>query len=109
MEEAEPDAELELGVALDLDECVVPAARPGGALLGEKTVQPQVLERGEPGQRGLGPGPAGRVRPQADQPVDDPQVGENTCPDCAGTGTRDGTDCPTCAGSGTVAEVVGDA
>ena len=40
---------------------------------------------------------------------DDPQVGENTCPDCAGTGARDGGECPTCAGSGTVAEVVGDA
>ena len=42
-------------------------------------------------------------------PTDDPQVGENTCPDCAGTGSRDGGDCPTCSGSGTVAEVVGDA
>ena len=42
-------------------------------------------------------------------PSDDPQVGENTCPDCAGTGARDGRDCPTCAGTGTVDEVVGDA
>ena len=45
----------------------------------------------------------------ADQPADDPQVGENTCPDCAGTGVRDGAECPTCAGSGVVTEVVGDA
>jgi DnaJ-class molecular chaperone len=42
-------------------------------------------------------------------PPDDPQVGENTCPDCAGTGSCDGSQCPTCAGSGTVDEVVGDA
>ena len=42
-------------------------------------------------------------------PTDDPQVGENTCPDCAGTGTRDGADCLNCAGTGTVPEVVGDA
>jgi DnaJ-class molecular chaperone len=42
-------------------------------------------------------------------PDDDPQVGENTCPDCAGTGLREGGECPTCAGTGTVAEVVGDA
>ena len=42
-------------------------------------------------------------------PPGDPQVGENTCPDCAGTGSRDGRTCATCAGSGTVEEVVGDA
>ena len=42
-------------------------------------------------------------------PADDPQVGENSCPDCAGTGTRDGAECSTCAGTGTVDEVVGDA
>ena len=42
-------------------------------------------------------------------PADDPQVGENTCPDCAGSGARDGQECPTCAGTGTVEEVVGDA
>jgi DnaJ-class molecular chaperone len=40
---------------------------------------------------------------------EDGQVGENTCPDCAGTGSRDGGNCPACAGTGTVAEVVGDA
>ncbi len=42
-------------------------------------------------------------------PPDDPQVGENTCPDCAGTGRRDGADCATCEGTGTVVETVGDA
>ena len=47
--------------------------------------------------------------PPGTTPEDDPQVGENTCPDCAGSGARDGADCTTCAGSGTVDEVVGDA
>ena len=46
--------------------------------------------------------------PGAEDPSD-PQVGQNTCPDCAGTGTRDGEPCPTCSGSGLVDEVVGDA
>jgi DnaJ-class molecular chaperone len=40
---------------------------------------------------------------------DDPQVGEASCPDCAGTGSRDGGDCPTCDGTGNVEELVGDA
>ena len=38
-----------------------------------------------------------------------PQSGENTCPDCAGTGRRDGDVCPTCTSTGTVVETVGDA
>ena len=37
------------------------------------------------------------------------QAGENTCPDCAGTGRRDGAECTGCAGTGVVVEVVGDA
>ena len=47
--------------------------------------------------------------PPAGQPADDPQVGENTCPDCAGTGARDGGACARCDGTGVVTEVVGDA
>ena len=47
--------------------------------------------------------------PPGTTPPDDPQVGENTCPDCAGTGSRGDGDCSTCAGTGTVDEVVGDA
>jgi DnaJ-class molecular chaperone len=39
----------------------------------------------------------------------DPQTGENTCPDCAGTGRRDGGECPTCGGAGVVVELAGDA
>ncbi len=47
--------------------------------------------------------------PPGTTPPDDPQVGENTCPACAGSGSRDGAECSTCASSGTVDEVVGDA
>lgn len=42
------------------------------------------------------------------QPRDE-QTGENTCPECAGTGRVDGADCRRCRGTGTVVEVVGDA
>lgn len=40
---------------------------------------------------------------------DDPQAGENSCPDCAGTGRRQDADCATCGGSGVVVELAGDA
>lgn len=40
---------------------------------------------------------------------DDPQAGENTCPDCAGTGRRQDAVCATCRGSGVVIELAGDA
>ncbi len=43
----------------------------------------------------------------ADLPGD--HVGENTCPDCAGTGRRSAGSCDTCGGSGLVVEVAGDA
>ena len=37
------------------------------------------------------------------------QSGQTTCPDCAGTGRRDGAACRTCGATGTVVETVGDA
>ena len=40
---------------------------------------------------------------------DGDQVGENSCPDCAGTGRVEGAECTGCSGSGVVVEVVGDA
>lgn len=46
--------------------------------------------------------------PGAEVP-DDPQAGENTCPDCAGAGQVDGAACAACGGSGVVVEVAGDA
>ncbi len=43
------------------------------------------------------------------QAGEDPQVGENSCPTCAGAGRTDGSTCATCGGEGTVPELVGDA
>ena len=37
----------------------------------------------------------------------DPQVGENVCPDCGGSGTVDGRECPACRGTGRIIEAVG--
>jgi DnaJ-class molecular chaperone len=37
------------------------------------------------------------------------QAGENTCPDCSGSGQADGGTCSSCDGRGTVVELVGDA
>jgi DnaJ-class molecular chaperone len=33
--------------------------------------------------------------------------GENVCPDCGGSGEREGASCETCAGSGTIREGIG--
>ncbi len=40
-------------------------------------------------------------------PEDTPGAGEDLCPDCGGSGRRDGEQCPTCGGTGTVIEPVG--
>jgi hypothetical protein len=37
------------------------------------------------------------------------QSAPDVCPDCGGSGRKDGTDCPTCAGTGTITVIVGDA
>ena len=57
------------------------------------------------GVAGPGPDQPGDGAPGAD----DGQAGENVCPECAGTGTVDGTPCGTCGGTGVVEEPVGDA
>ena len=36
-----------------------------------------------------------------------PGTGENLCPDCSGSGRKDGGQCPTCQGTGTVIEGIG--
>ena len=38
-----------------------------------------------------------------------PQTGENICPDCGGSGSRNGAGCETCGGSGRITAIVGDA
>jgi hypothetical protein len=36
-----------------------------------------------------------------------PGTGEDLCPDCNGTGKRDGADCETCGGTGKVTQGIG--
>lgn len=48
-------------------------------------------------------------RPGDDGAPGDAPVGENLCPDCSGSGKRDGQTCATCGGSGVVEEGVGGA
>ncbi|KIG03550.1 hypothetical protein [Caballeronia concitans] len=36
-----------------------------------------------------------------------PGTGEDICPDCNGSGKRDGADCPTCDGTGKVIQGIG--
>jgi DnaJ-class molecular chaperone len=38
-----------------------------------------------------------------------PQTAENACPDCGGSGRRDGKACRTCDGTGRITSIVGDA
>ena len=38
-----------------------------------------------------------------------PQTAENICPDCSGSGRRDGETCKTCDGAGRIISIVGDA
>ncbi len=49
------------------------------------------------------PKPGDEARPGS------PQSGENVCPDCSGSGRRDGKTCTTCAGTGRITAIVGDA
>jgi len=47
------------------------------------------------------------MRPGDEAPEEEPAAGENACPDCGGSGERDGRECPTCRGTGEVTEAVG--
>lgn len=60
----------------------------------------------------MNPGKGDSMAEQTDKPGDEvpegtPNAGENLCPDCSGSGTRDGKPCATCDGSGTVMEAIG--
>lgn len=48
-----------------------------------------------------------RERPGDEAPAGTPGTGEALCPDCAGTGRRDGATCETCAGTGRIVEGIG--
>jgi DnaJ-class molecular chaperone len=45
--------------------------------------------------------------PGDEAPADRNETAPNVCPDCAGSGRRDGKECHTCGGSGEVQEAVG--
>lgn len=47
--------------------------------------------------------------PGDDAPAGTPGTGEDVCPDCRGTGRRDGRECETCGGTGHVVEGIGGA
>lgn len=49
------------------------------------------------------------MNPGDEAPAGSMQTGENTCPDCRGTGSVQGQPCPNCGGTGRVTEIVGDA
>ena len=47
------------------------------------------------------------MRPGDEAPPREPAAGETECPDCAGSGQKDGDTCPACRGTGWVREAVG--
>jgi hypothetical protein len=62
---------------------------------------PSATPPDDPTRPGLAPGD--------EAPAGTPGTGENLCPDCAGSGLKDGAECVMCAGSGTVVEGIGGA
>jgi hypothetical protein len=46
-------------------------------------------------------------RPGDEAPAAEPSAGENVCPDCGGSGTKNGSECPNCEGSGRIVEAIG--
>ena len=63
-------------------------------------------EKGSAGEVPAGAAPAG-THPGDQAPPDARDAGENICPDCGGSGRRDGQSCATCGGTGRVIETVG--
>ena len=47
------------------------------------------------------------MAPGDEAPPSQPAAAENACPDCEGTGRRDGKPCPSCGGTGSISEAVG--
>lgn len=54
-----------------------------------------------PGQAGTNPGDVA--------PEGTPGTGENLCPDCSGSGKREGRECETCGGTGVIIDGIGGA
>jgi DnaJ-class molecular chaperone len=47
------------------------------------------------------------MAPEDEVPTDAPSSGEDVCPECHGTGERDGATCPGCEGTGRIVEAIG--
>jgi DnaJ-class molecular chaperone len=60
-------------------------------------------------QKSTEPPKSSNMNPGDQAPRDTPGTGENICPECSGTGTRDGKPCSNCGGTGKVIEGVGGA
>jgi RecJ-like exonuclease len=46
-------------------------------------------------------------KPGDEAPPGEPSSGENACPECEGSGEKDGARCPNCEGTGRVNEAIG--
>lgn len=60
-----------------------------------------------PGDRGQWGNMAGDMNPGDHVPPGTEDASENLCPDCGGSGQRDGAACSTCGGTGRVLEALG--
>jgi DnaJ-class molecular chaperone len=65
------------------------------------------LREARAGKRGRMTGEPNPQGPTDEVPAREPSSGENVCPECSGSGERDGSECPACGGSGVVNEAVG--
>jgi DnaJ-class molecular chaperone len=54
-------------------------------------------------------GPSPPMSPGDEAPAGTPGTGEDVCPDCGGSGQRDGRECRTCQGTGKVTVGIGGA
>lgn len=50
-----------------------------------------------------------RMKPGDEAPPRTPGTGEALCPDCSGTGRREGRECPKCEGTGKIVAGIGGA
>jgi len=46
-------------------------------------------------------------KPGDEAPADEPSSGENVCPECEGSGEKDGAECPSCESTGKINEAIG--
>ena len=47
------------------------------------------------------------MEPGDEAPPDEPSAGEDVCPECGGSGERDGEPCENCGGSGKIVAAIG--